>query len=129
MTIRSIIRDNSRLIVSSMGETWEYRTLTSSPAAETQAWSAWVQIVAHFSSQTTTQDYDEIRNQHRQREVAFLRMSDATLLKPGAQTRIASDSDNVWHVDGIASRGIGVIRYQIGRDVPKVQVANRDGGV
>jgi hypothetical protein len=131
MTLRSDIQTGLRDVVTALGETWQYRRLTSGPGASTRTYGTWTNVTAHATGRSAPQEWDDRRNVWKRVERVRVRVSDVlTDLHQGDE--IQDPSGAVFSVQGIASNApnLGSIAYDCARSVPlKVEGGNRDGGV
>lgn len=124
------IRSALRLAMADLSESWQYRTLTSGPVAETRTYSSWASISALCTGRQIVEEWDDRRQAMRRKETARIRVSDANSeLHVGDQVQDTSNA--VWAIDGIASQAVncGTIAYAISRDVPMKGTPRQDGAV
>lgn len=125
MTARDIVTTAARLVVSTFGETWQYRQRTSTGAA-TPAFGSYTDIVVHETQRTWAEEYDEERDQYIRRERCSARTSDADVsLVAGDQLK--DTNGGVWAVVAVASSGPGSRRYDLQRDNAILQSPRRGG--
>lgn len=128
MSLRETIRETLRDVVDLLGETWQYRRLTSGPAAEPRTYSAWTDVTAHPTSLNWEQTWNEDRQAWERTETQRLRVSDALAqLNPGDQVR--DTAEVVWAVSAQQAAGVGTKAYTITRTIPLKADAGRGGGV
>ena len=132
MTLRSDIQTALRTVVSvtaGIGETWQYRKLTSAPGVDTRTYGTATDIVGHQSGRTHSEKFQDERGAWVREERCSFRVSDATTaLTQGDQ--LADPSSVYWAVVGIASSGVGTVRYDLSRLVPLyAEGSSRNGGV
>ncbi len=132
MTLRADIQTQLRTVVSvtaGIGETWQYRVLTSAPGVDTRTYGTATDIVGHQSNRTHSEAFENERGVWMRQERCSFRTSDgATELKQGDQ--LADPNSVYWAVTGIASSGVGTRRYELTRDVPLyAEGTSRNGGV
>lgn len=131
MTLRADIQTALRSVITDLGETWQYRRLTSGPATHTRTYGSWTDVVASASGRSDTQEYDEDRRQWTRREALTLRVSDALSdLHQGDQVK--DPAGKIYGVLFVASNAhnAGTIAYRCSNDVPlKSEAGNRQGGV
>lgn len=132
MSLRDVIAAGLRTVVgetTGFGETAEYRRITSGPVAEPRTYGAWTDIEGHFSGVINAEEYRDDHGAWMRTETAGFRCSDALRLRQGDQIRMPNDTSDVWAVVGIASSGVGTIRYDLRRQVPLKLGPNRAGDV
>jgi hypothetical protein len=131
MSLRSDIQDELRLVIADLGETWQYRRMTSGPSAQTRTYGSWTNVVAHASARGDQLDYDQNRQNYKRTERMRVRVSDAlAILHVGDQLKDTAEA--VWAVLGISSNvpNTGTIAYDVERTVPlKSEAGDRNGGV
>ncbi len=128
MTLRDDIRESLRDVVDLLGETWQYRRLTSGPATETRTYGAWADVTAHPTSLTWDQTWNEDRQAWERTETQRLRIKDdLAQLNPGDQVR--DTAQVVWAVGAQQAAGVGTKAYTVMRTIPLQADAGRGGGV
>lgn len=131
MSLRSDIQLSLRSVVDSLGETWQYRRMTSGPAASTRTYGSWTDVTAHASGRSAPMEWDEKRSVWKRVERVRVRVSDALSdLHQGDQFK-APDLV-VYAVQGVASNApnTGTVAYDCERTVPlKAEAASREAGV
>jgi hypothetical protein len=135
MTLREDMRSALQEIPGFLGESWEFRQMTSGPAVAMSArtYGSWTAVTAHVTGRSNLEQYDDNRGDKRV-EVGVFRVSDAsTVLHQGDQVRDTTTTVNNpnlwWAVMGVKSSGIGTIAYMIQRDIVLKGGPNRNGGV
>ncbi len=131
MTLRAEIQTTLRGVIDMLGETWQYRRMTSGPAAATRTYGSWTNVTTHASGRSAPQEWDERRNAWKRVERVRVRVSDALAdLHQGDQFKAPDLA--VFAVQGVASNApnTGTVAYDCERTVPlKVDAGNREGGV
>lgn len=131
MTLRDDIQASLRGVIDSLGETWQYRRLTSGPATHTRTYGSWTDVTVSASSRSDMMEYDEDRRQWTRREAVTVRVSDALSdLHQGDQVK--DPAGKVYAMQFVASNALnaGTIAYRCSNDVPiKSEGGNRQGGV
>lgn len=131
MTLRADIQTALRSVITDLGETWQYRRLTSGPAAHNRTHGTWTDVTASASGRSDTMEYDEDRRQWTRREAITVRVSDALSdLHQGDQVK--DPAGKIYAVQFVASNALdaGTIAYRCSVDVPlKSEGGNRQGGV
>ncbi len=132
MTLRADIQTQLRLVTSvtdGIGETWQYRLLTSAPGVDTRTYGTATNIVGHQSNRTHSEGFQNDQGVWMRQEKCSFRTSDALQeLKQGDQ--LSDPSSIYWAVVGVASTGVGTRRYELTRDVPLyAEGTSRNGGV
>lgn len=128
MTLRATMRTALQGVVTTLGETWQYRRLTSGPATATRTYGDWTEVVAHPTMRTWDQVWNAEADRWERSETQKLRVGDdLAQLLTGDQVK---DPDGVvWAVQGQSSAGVGSIGYTIARLLPLQGDAGRGGGV
>jgi len=131
MTLRDDIATVLRTVVSvttGIGETWQYRQMTSAYDVEPRTYGTAANIVGHQANRTHSEPFrTEAGLWLRSERCSFRAADNTTELKQGDQL---SDPNSVyWSVVGIASTGVGTFRYDLSREVPLMADAGHNGGV
>ena len=116
-------------VTAGIGETWQYRKLTSAPGVDTRTYGTATDIVGHQSNRVHSEAFEDARGAWVREERCSFRVSDATTeLTQGDQ--LADPSSVYWAVVGVASTGVGTRRYDLSRNVPLyAEGSSRGGGV
>lgn len=128
MALRDDIRTALREVVTTLGETWQYRRLTSGGAASVRTYSAWTDVTAHATARAWVQEWSDDRQAWQRIETQRVRVSDALdQLNTGDQFQ---DPDGVqWAVRAQPTSGVGSVAYTVERIIPLIADARRGGGV
>lgn len=129
MSKLAVIRSVLQKVVPFLGETWQYRTLTSGKDVTDRTYSDFADVTAHCSERTHVEVYDERHHQNIQEESGVLFVADTLVLSQGDQVK--SPQGEVFAVMGISARAnqAGTIAYRIRRVLPLVTKQNRGDGV
>lgn len=132
MTLRADIQTQLRTVVgvtAGIGETWQYRKLTSAPGVDTRTYGTATDIAGHQTGRAHSEAFQDGRGAWVREERCSFRVSDATTeLTQGDQ--LVDTASVYWAVVGIASSGIGTRRYDLSRSVPLyAEGSSRNGGV
>lgn len=129
--MRSEIQAALRGVIDTLGETWQYRRLTSGPSTNTRTYGSWTDVTASASGRSAPSEWDEAKSIWKRVERTRVRVSDALAdLHQGDQLK-HPDGD-VYAIMGIASNALdaGTIAYDCERTKPlKAEAVDRDGGV
>lgn len=131
MTLRADIQTQLRTVVgvtAGIGETWQYRRITSAPGVDTRTYGTLTDIVGHQISRSHTESFRDDQGVWMRKEQCSFRVADnATELTQGDQ--LVDPSGIYWAVMGIASSGVGTRRYELAREVPLYsEGSSRKGG-
>lgn len=132
MTLRADIQTQLRDVVSvtsGIGETWQYRAVSSAPGVEPRTYGALTDLVGHQSNRSHSEAFQDNRGAWVRQERCGFRVSDATTeLTQGDQ--LVDPNGIYWAIVGIMSTGVGTRRYDLVRDVPLYgEGTSRGGGV
>lgn len=131
MTLRDDIATALRRVVAvstGLGATWQYRKMTSEPDVEPRTYGTATDIEGHQSTHVHQETFQTERGVWVREERCSFRVSSATtVLVQGDQ--LADPNGVYWAVMGVASTGIGTVRYDLSRQVPLLAEGNRGGGV
>lgn len=132
MTLRADIQTQLRTvttITSGLGETWQYRKLTSAPGVDTRTYGTATDIAGHQSARSHSEAFQDDRGVWMKQERCSFRVSDATTeLAQGDQ--LVDTASVYWAVASLGSCGVGTRRYELVRDVPFfAEGSSRKGGV
>jgi len=131
MSLRADIQTALRGVIADLGEAWEYRRMTSGPAAATRTYSAWTAVTVHATGLSAPQEWDDRRQATKRVERIRIRTSDA-LAHLHAGDQFKDGAGTVYAVEAISSNApnTGTVAYDCQRTVPLVTKAgDRDGGV
>lgn len=131
MTLRADIQTQLRTVVgvtAGIGETWQYRQITSAPGIDTRTYGTLTDIVGHQVNRSHTETFQNERGVWMKQERCSFRVPDSTTeLKQGDQ--LVDTASVYWAVIGIVSSGVGTRRYELARDVPLyTEGSSRNGG-
>ena len=131
MSLRSDIRDSLRTAHDLLCETWQYRRLTSGPAASARTYGSWTDMLANATGRAAPQEWDDVRRVWKRAERLRIRVSD-TLADLHQGDQVKDPDSTVYAVGGVASNApnTGTVSYECERSVPlKAEAESRNGGV
>jgi len=131
VSIRSDIQTALRQVIADLGETWQYRRRTSGPATQTVTYGSWTDVVAHATTRSAPQEFQDDSRDARRVERMRVRVSDA-LADLFAGDQFKQPDGTVWAVVGIQSNApnAGTVAYEVERTTPvKAEAGNRGGGL
>ncbi len=127
MTLIADIRSSLRTVVTLLGETWTYRRISSTLAAEPRTFGSWTDITAIPVPNVAAADEMDDTGRWARVERRSIRVLDtATALTTGDQAK--APDGTIWDVDGRDSGGdVGSVRYRLRRDVAGIKADKRAG--
>jgi hypothetical protein len=127
MSMIDTIRSSIRSVVTLLGETWTYRRMTSTLAAEPRTFGSWTDLSAiPVPNVAATDEMDDTGRWARIERRSIRVLDTATALTTGDQVK--APDGTIWDVDGRDSGGdVGSVRYRLRRDVTGIKADKRAG--